>query len=365
MLAEDSYREVIGRAEVHVLNFLRAFERLQEEMHIAHIPSLQEKLKDTIGEMFTPLNAELAALSPPEPLKDFHEKFSQALTDLADACTTFLNAASGQDFFPAFFHSRRAFSAGKYLLYDLRLHLPTLQQYWVLPEALPALSELERKTPTVDEPVGFIHKERTDKRSDYSLYVPENYDPQRSWPLTICLHGGHGRGDDYILTWLRPAKSKGYLLLSPRSIDRTWSMQNPRFDIRSILHMLDEIFDVYAVDTRRIFLTGLSDGGTFTYAMGLMCARLFAGIAPVAAVLLPWLDLSQGKELPILTIHGAKDFIFPVDYARAARTMLEESGHLVLYKELPDWGHAYTYTINEQLILPWFATLARPLAEER
>jgi phospholipase/carboxylesterase len=358
MLTEDGYREVISKAEGQVLNFLRAFERLQEELHIAQIPSLQENLKNTVGEEFTSLSSDLAELSPPEPLKDFHGKFSQALTCLTDAHTTFLKA-SGENFFPTFFHSRRAFSTGKYLLYDLRLDLPILQQYWVLAEALPMLSELERKTPAVDVPVGFTHKERTDQRSDYSLYVPENYNPQKSWPLIICLHGGHGQGDDYILTWLRPAKSQGYFLLSPKSIDRTWSMQNPRFDIRSILHILEEIFDVYAIDNQRIFLTGLSDGGTFTYAMGLMCAKLFAGIAPIAAVLLPWLDLNQGKDLPIFTIHGARDFIFPVNYARTARAMLEESGHHVLYKELPDWGHAYTYTINEQLLLPWFATLSR------
>jgi hypothetical protein len=26
----------------------------------------------------------------------------------------------------------------------------------------------------------------------------------------------------------------------------------------------------------------------------------------------------------------------------------------LIYKELPDWGHAYTYSINETLVLPWF-----------
>jgi phospholipase/carboxylesterase len=150
-----------------------------------------------------------------------------------------------------------------------------------------------------------------------------------------------------------------------KSIDRTWSMPDPRLDISSILRMLDELFDLYAVDTRRIYLTGLSDGGTFTYAIGLMCAKLFAGIAPIAAVLLPWLDLGQGKELPIFTVHGANDFIFPVQYARMACAKLRESGHSVLYQELPHWGHAYTYTINEQLILPWFATLVRPPAAEQ
>ena len=29
----------------------------------------------------------------------------------------------------------------------------------------------------------------------------------------------------------------------------------------------------------------------------------------------------------------------------------------VTYKELPDWGHAYPYSINETLLLPWFESL--------
>ena len=29
----------------------------------------------------------------------------------------------------------------------------------------------------------------------------------------------------------------------------------------------------------------------------------------------------------------------------------------VSYTELPDWGHAYTYSINETLVLPWFEQL--------
>ena len=46
-----------------------------------------------------------------------------------------------------------------------------------------------------------------------------------------------------------------------------------------------------------------------------------------------------------------------------AREFLEgqEFTH-VRYTELPDWGHAYTYSINETLVLPWFEQLPRPAA---
>ena len=48
--------------------------------------------------------------------------------------------------------------------------------------------------------------------------------------------------------------------------------------------MLEEVMGEYAVNTSRILVSGLSDGGTFSYALGISCPKLFVGIAPVAGV---------------------------------------------------------------------------------
>ncbi|MGH7961231.1 MAG: hypothetical protein ACRERD_05320, partial [Candidatus Binatia bacterium] len=231
--------------------------------------------------------------------------------------------------------------------------------------SLPSLAELETTAPNVEVPVGFTHKPRTDVHAEYSLYVPESYTPQRSWPLIVCLHGGYGRGDDYIWTWLRPAKSKGYLLLAPKSVGPTWSALNPPVDIRSIQAMLDEVLATYTVDRKSIYLTGLSDGGIFTYILGLAQAELFAGIAPVAGELHqmadPLLRQGKGKGLPLLVVHGAHDFIFPVESVRQTNGLLQKLGYNLTYTELPDWGHAYCYKINEQIVLPWFESVSARL----
>jgi phospholipase/carboxylesterase len=354
---EEHYRTVISHQEEQILPFLRAFEALQEQMHLSKLKQHKQELFDKVGDLFPPLNAALENLTAPSGLEDFHQKWREALAHLEDAYTSFLTAS---EFNPlvAYFQSRRAFSLGKYLLYSVRLQLPTLQQYWVLPEDLPRLVELETPVAGIETGTGVIHRPATDAYGEYSLYVPENYDPSRRWPLIISLHGGHGRGDDYLLTWLRPAKSKGYIMLSPKSLDRTWSIHQPIVDIRSILSIVEELLDEYAIDTGRLFATGLSDGGTFSYALGLSCPKLFAGIAPIAGVLAPWLDLEQSRTLPVFIVHGAKDFIFPVMTARTAHALLTQSGFTdVTYKELPDWGHAYTYSINETLVLPWFESL--------
>jgi len=355
-ITETQYRTIIGQQEVQLLSFLQAFEALQEKIHFAKIKQHKQTLFDEVGDIFPPLNSALDDLTPPPGLEKFHQQWREVVAHLDDAYTSFLTG-SEFNFIVAYFQSRRAFSLGKYLLYSLRAQLSTLQKYWVLPDMEPRLAELENPVAGLQVQTGVMHRPASEVHGEYSLYVPENYDPSRRWPLIIAMHGGHGRGDDYLLTWMRSAKSRGYIVLSPKSLADTWSLQQPGVDIRSILTMVEELLDEYAIDTERLFATGLSDGGTFSFALGLSCPKLFAGIAPIAAAgtFLALLDLQSSKTLPVLMVHGAQDFIFPVAMARAAYDLLKQNDFTNLtYKELPEWGHAYTYSINETLVLPWF-----------
>ena len=229
----------------------------------------------------------------------------------------------------------------------MRDHLPTLRSYFAdsgTDDGVDAAADHPPANPD-SAAIGFSHRERTSERSAYSLYVPENYTRDREWPLIICLHGGYGEGSEYIMTWLRPARTRGYILLSPKSLAETWSMTRNRIDTRSVMRMLDEVQRDYAIDASRIYLTGLSDGGIFTYIMGIERHELFAGIAPVAGALHmtidPMLRTSTGKEVPIFVVHGAHDHIFPVTFTRQTNALLAELGYNIKYEELPEWGHAF------------------------
>jgi phospholipase/carboxylesterase len=359
-ISAADYRAIISAQEEKILVFLRAFEWLQEHMHLGQIKQAKQDVFDRAGgDVFPPLNAELEGLEAPDGREAFHKKWLEALEQLEDAYTSFLTGSEA-NFIVAYMQSRRAFSLGKYVLYELRAELPKLREYWVLPDALARWDELETPVAGVEAQTGVIHRPSTDKHAEYSLYVPEYYDPSRSWPLVITLHGGHGRGDDYLLTWLRAAKSAGYIVLSPKSLGGTWSLQRPGVDIRSILSMVETLLDEYSIDIGRLFATGLSDGGSFSYALGLSCPKLFAGAAPIAAagMIVGMFNLDKAKDLPIYIVHGGKDFMFPVATAQMAYELLQKSAFTkVKYEELPDWGHAYTYSINDTLVLPWFNSL--------
>ncbi|ETW93692.1 MAG: hypothetical protein ETSY1_38090 [Candidatus Entotheonella factor] len=358
-MPDGQYDHQIESATDHILRFLRTFESIQEHMDFSRFAGAQAQLQDAVGDVLPLLPSELDQLTPPAPMQAFHMSFTKAVTHCARAYEQFLDTQD-RDLLAAFMYSRREFCLGLNGLYDLRAHLPALQPYWVLPDALPEMDRLETRVDGVDVPVGIVH--HTEASGNYALYVPESYSADKPWPLVICLHGASGSGDDYIWTWLRPAKSKGYMVLSPKSADITWSILNLPRDSNAIMAMLDSVCETYVIDHNRIYLTGLSDGGTFAYLWGLSQPETFAGVAPVAGDMLNsmadgLLRRKQGINLPLFIVHGAQDTIFSVQSTRSAHQLLTHLGYNATYTELPDWGHAYTYSINEQLVVPWLESL--------
>src|SRR4030095_5711963 len=78
-------------------------------------------------------------------------------------------------------------------------------------------------------------------RGGFSLYVPENYEPSRACPLVAVLHGGSGNGGAFLWSWLREARTRGFLVLAPTAIGSTWSLMDPDTDGPSIDRMVDQV----------------------------------------------------------------------------------------------------------------------------
>src|SRR5262245_61210179 len=123
---DEKYTQVIHRVEDTLLHFFRTFEKLQEEIYLNRVGEAQTRLQEEVGDSLAQLTSELSALTPPESLKDFHTKLSEAVTACADSYSTFLSG-KGQQFPVAFLSSREAQCRGLCLLYELRAQLPGLQ----------------------------------------------------------------------------------------------------------------------------------------------------------------------------------------------------------------------------------------------
>jgi phospholipase/carboxylesterase len=154
-----------------------------------------------------------------------------------------------------------------------------------------------------DSRIGVLHaRNGRETRGGFSLYVPETWDGQSSMAVTVALHGGHGHGRDFLWSWLREARARGVLVVSPTSRDRTWSLMGEDVDAPALREILAFVAERYPVDRGRVLLTGMSDGATYTLLAGLQDGMPFTHLAPACGVLHPLLlggGLGRARDRPI------------------------------------------------------------------
>src|SRR6267154_1234043 len=177
-----------------------------------------------------------------------------------------------------------------------------------------------------------------------------------AWPLVMALHGGSGNGRGFLWSWLRDARSRGAILIAPTATGPTWALIGNDTDTPNLARILDSVRSRWNVDSQRMLLTGMSDGGTFCYVTGFESASPFTHLAPVAATFHPLMaevaDAERLRGLPIHIVHGKLDWMFPVQVARQTSKALSAAGADVTYRELDDLSHCYPREMNAE-ILAW------------
>lgn len=261
----------------------------------------------------------------------------------------------GDDLY-ALFRAMRHLPRAQEALYPLAAELPAVNSYFLDSSLRKNAGALARNAqPVRDGETGVMHIDNEPgSRGGYSLYVPESYTQERALPLVMALHGGSGNGRSFLWSWLRDARSFGAILLAPTAIGRTWALMGDDTDTPNLNRILDHVSDRWRIDPERLLLTGMSDGGTFCYVSGLEAHSRFTHLAPVSATFHPLMaamaDPERARELPIYMVHGARDWMFPVEVARHARQALTAAGADVNYREIEDLSHCYPREINKELL---------------
>ena len=345
-LPDAAYHAELANISAHLCRFLQVMDSTVWYTLQRHLADFQRQLDDEFGAAGRANAQRLATLVPPAAADTVHGAVRSALGLMQHILDVYKDMHGRFDF-STLRTTWRLVSQMKYLLYPVRLALPTFQHHWLLDGA--DLAACEPPAPAVAPDSGIQHHTFDRYRGAYTSYVPEYYQTDRSWPLIIAMHGASGNDADFLWTWLKYAKSRGYLLLSAKSFGPTWYP----WDAPSLLLMLDDMQNRYAIDPRCILLTGLSDGGSFGYDVGFAFPERFAGLAVVAGILRPHKRSPQASRLPVYIAHGERDQLFPVQFIRLVTSKLQEWGHHVTYHELPGFGHAYPAGENAA-ILDWF-----------
>jgi predicted peptidase len=212
----------------------------------------------------------------------------------------------------------------------------------------------------------FIWKSQRSGELKYLLYLPKDYPARQGerWPLMLFLHGSGERGTDVQrvavhgpMNLAKKGTNFPFIIVAPQC------PENQRWDTDALMQLLEHVMAQHAVDTNRVYVTGLSMGGYGTWSLGMKFPEKFAAIAPICGGG-NFIDLVLGgprhdaalRSLPIWAFHGARDPVVPVtESERLVSHLKTHNRHpnvkLTVY---PEADHdSWTQTYNDPKFYEW------------
>jgi len=230
---------------------------------------------------------------------------------------------------------------------------------------------------------GFLKRTVTvgDGQRGYRVYLPEDFNPKKKYPVILYLHGSKHWGEDNegqlegfglpammrpggrVTTKLEPKLLSSFIGVFPQSRTETpWSGEMAEYAVKA----LDQTVAEFKADARRLYVTGFSLGGYGSWYVAAKYPGKFAAIVPIGGnIKIPerfpraflekyfppdMLALYDAKDphavfvnragnTPVWIFHGEKDEQVPVSDARSTAEALKAADISVQYTEYKGAGH--------------------------
>ena len=168
------------------------------------------------------------------------------------------------------------------------------------------------------------------RRRSYVVHLPAGYTPGQPAPLVLSLHGGGGNAKSNAVQtgFNAQADRSGFIVVHPNGSGErrpllnalgrghfyTWNagsccgyaVQQQIDDVGFIRSLLAELQRDYAIDPRRIYASGLSNGGMMSYRLACEMSDTFAAIGVVAAAQTVY-EARPTQAVSVIHIHGSAD----------------------------------------------------------
>jgi predicted esterase len=233
----------------------------------------------------------------------------------------------------------------------------------------------------------------------YRLFIPENYDPLKSYPLVLCLHGSGEIGTDNEIhirlhrlatSWADTINQHRWpcFVVAPQCPPDDYWVYDIGIDsvpISSALlaskNLLDSLMNEFSIDQNRLYVTGLSIGGFATWDLIARYPNKFAAAIPMSG----GGDTSKVylfKNVPVWNFHGKLDDAVSVKFSRALNDAYARNGIYVvqagsisesildfflsqgakhLYTEYPNGGHViWAESYDYPKLFPWVFSQTKP-----
>lgn len=180
--------------------------------------------------------------------------------------------------------------------------------------------------------------------TEYYLYLPRDYTPDREWPLFVGIHGFGGDGTDCLEMWQAYADDEGFILVCPSLADESggWYQDQGERTVKEVIQRVREECHTQ----ERVFLAGFSAGATFVQG--------FAFANPDAATAVAVLSAGSyyepnpyARHIPFLVVIGDQDNAASLKGANLFVEALKNDAFSVEWHILPGVPHTITTEAKE------------------
>lgn len=192
----------------------------------------------------------------------------------------------------------------------------------------------------------------------YRLIVPKGVDLDKPAPLVVAFHGLLIDSKDVMPLYTKLgdlAADKKFILAFPEAEGKAWGIAPDKVqkDLAFFDELLKAVHAKYHIDENRVYVLGMSNGGYFAHLVGKERSRTVAAVmshsGPLGLQTL--LGIGADRKFPVMIVHGDKDIILSVEFARENRDKYKKEGHEVKYVEIAGMGHEWAtkQKVNEQI----------------
>jgi poly(3-hydroxybutyrate) depolymerase len=186
-----------------------------------------------------------------------------------------------------------------------------------------------------------------DDPTEYYLYLPSNYSPDREWPVFVGIHGFGGSGLGCLSLWQAYADQEGFVLVCPSLADESggWYQDEGDAVLSRILQQVAQECHVQ----KRVFLAGFSAGATFVQGFAFAHPDLVAAVATLSAGNY-YEPAPQAQGVIFLVVIGDRDNPIGIRGAERFTQALKQSGFSTELHVLPGIGHTVSTEAKELTI---------------
>ncbi len=157
---------------------------------------------------------------------------------------------------------------------------------------------------------------------NYRLYLPSAFqEGANDLPLVFNLHGlGSSALEQEFYTGMKDvAEANNFIVCHPDGIDNSWNVgfdPNSNIDdVGFIDALIDEIYQQYGFNWKKVYSTGMSNGGYMSYKLACELTDHITAIASVTGSIVPpeINSCNPSRAVPTMQIHGTSDSVVPYD----------------------------------------------------